>query len=274
MRLKISHITEYFYEEPVAYALQRLRLTPQTSHTQTVRNWSLSVEGAKVEAGYKDQFANRVDLVSIEGGERTIRITATGEVDTIDRAGVLGPHQGFVPLWLYLRETERTKAGDLVKELAGTITGDSELAQMHALMEAIHATVEYKPGSTTPDTTAEQALEAKAGVCQDHTHIMISAARHLKLPARYVSGYLLMEDQIEQAATHAWAEVHIPGLGWVAFDAANKVCPDDRYVRMACGLCYSDAAPVSGMRIGSAGENLTVTLSVEGSGQSQTQSQS
>lgn len=274
MRLKISHTTEYVYEEPVAYALQRLRLTPQTSHVQTVKNWSLSVEGAKVEAGYQDQFANRVDLVSIEAGERTIRIVATGEVETIDRSGVLGPHQGFVPLWLYLRETERTKAGDLVKELADTITGDSELAQMHALMEAIHATVEYKPGSTTSETTAEQALAAKAGVCQDHTHILISAARYLKLPARYVSGYLLMEEQIEQTATHAWGEVHIPGLGWVGFDAANKVCPDERYVRMATGLCYSDAAPVSGMRIGTAGENLTVTLSVEGPSQSQTQSQS
>ncbi|WP_137136192.1 transglutaminase family protein [Rhizobium sp. FKY42] len=274
MRLKISHTTEYLYEEPVAYALQRLRLHPQSSHIQTVLHWSLSVEGAKVEAGYNDQFGNRVDLVSIEGGEHTIRIIATGEVETIDRAGVLGPHHGFVPLWLYLRETERTKPGKLVKELARGVTGDSELAQMHALMEMIHASVEYKPGSTSSETTAEEALEAKAGVCQDHAHIFVSAARHLKLPARYVSGYLMMEDRIEQAATHAWAEVHIPGLGWVGFDAANKICPDERYVRIASGLCYSDAAPVSGMRIGSAGENLTVTLRVEGPGQSQSQSQS
>ncbi|MCJ8509401.1 transglutaminase family protein [Rhizobium lemnae] len=274
MRLKISHTTEYLYEEPVAYALQRLRLHPQSSHVQTVLNWSLSVEGAKVEAGYNDQFGNRVDLVSIEGGEHTIRIIATGEVETIDRAGVLGPHHGFVPLWLYLRETERTKPGKLIKELARSVTGDSELAQMHAMMELIHANVEYKPGSSSSETTAEQALEAKAGVCQDHAHIFVSAARFLKLPARYVSGYLMMEDRIEQTATHAWAEVHIPGLGWVGFDAANKICPDERYVRIASGLCYSDAAPVSGMRIGSAGENLTVTLSVEGPGQSQSQSQS
>ena len=274
MRLKISHTTEYLYEEPVAYALQRLRLHPQSSHAQTVLNWSLSVEGAKVEAGYNDQFGNRVDLVSIEGGEHTIRITASGEVETIDRAGVLGPHHGFVPLWLYLRETDRTKPGKLIKELARGVTGDSELAQMHALMELIHTTVEYKPGSTSAETTAEQALEAKAGVCQDHAHIFVSAARFLKLPARYVSGYLMMEDRIEQTATHAWAEVHIQGLGWVGFDAANDVCPDTRYVRLASGLDYRDAAPISGIVTGRTAETMSVSIKVDTALQGQSQSQS
>ncbi len=273
MRLKITHTTEYLYDEPVAYALQRLRLRPQSGSTQTVLNWTLAVEGATIEAGYADQFGNLADLVSIEGGERTIRITASGEVDTRDKAGVVGPHLGFVPLWLFLRETPRTEIGSHVKALADSVKGDSELAQMHALMEAIHEAVAYQPGTTDAETTAEQALEAKAGVCQDHAHVFIASARHLKLPARYVSGYLLMEGQTEQVATHAWAEVHVPGLGWVGFDAANKICPDERYVRIATGLCYRDAAPVSGMRIGTAGENLTVSLSVASSGQSQTQSQ-
>lgn len=273
MLLTISHTTEYLYEEPVAYALQRLRLHPQTNSMQTVRNWSIAVDGAKVEAGYNDQFGNRTDLVSVEGGERTIHIAASGKVDTIDRAGVLGPHQGFAPLWLFLRDTPFTKPGKLVRELARSVAGESELAQMHALMETIHTAVAYETGSTTAETTAEQALESGKGVCQDHAHIFIAAARLMRLPARYVSGYLLMEGQTEQVATHAWAEAHIPGLGWVGFDAANKICPDERYVRIACGLCYKDAAPVSGMRIGQTGENLKVKVSVSASEQSQSQSQ-
>jgi transglutaminase-like putative cysteine protease len=273
MRLKISHTTEYRYDEPVAYALQRLRLTPLSAATQTVSSWALSVEGAKVEAGYADQFGNRVDLVSVEGGEHTIRILASGEVDTIDRTGVVGPHTGFVPLWLYLRDTPLTKPGRLLRELARGIKGDSELARMHALMEAINDTVAYEPGTTDAETTAEQAFEAKNGVCQDHAHIFISTARLMSLPARYVSGYLLMEGQTEQVATHAWAEVHVPGLGWVGFDAANNICPDERYVRVATGLSYRDAAPVSGMRIGTRGEELTVSLTVEAPGMSQTQTQ-
>jgi transglutaminase-like putative cysteine protease len=278
MRLKISHTTEYAYDEPVPYSLQRLRLTPTDGPTQKVVNWAVTVDGAKIETGYADQFGNRVELVSIEGAEHTIRITASGEVDTLDKAGVFGPHQGFCPLWLFLRETALTKPGKLVKELAKGLKGESELSRMHALMDTIHETVAYTPGATTAETTAEDALAAKTGVCQDHAHIFISSARFSGIPARYVSGYLLMEGAAEQVATHAWAEAHIPGLGWVGFDPANKVCPDDRYVRIASGLCYRDCAPVSGMRIGPAGENLKVSLTVAPSqtqsqqGQSQTQS--
>jgi transglutaminase-like putative cysteine protease len=91
------------------------------------------------------------------------------------------------------------------------------------------------------------------------------------LPSRYVSGYLMMEDVAEQIATHAWAETHVPGLGWVGFDAANKLCPDERYVRIASGLSYRDCAPVSGMRVGLSGESLTVSVTVQ---HSQSQSQS
>jgi transglutaminase-like putative cysteine protease len=275
MRLKISHTTEYLYDEPVPYSLQRLRLTPTDGPGQKVINWSITVDGAKIEAGYADQFGNRVELVSTEGTEHMIRIVASGEVETLDRAGVFGPHQGFCPLWLFLRETALTKPGKLIRELAKRLEGDSELAKMHALMETIHETVAYVPGATGTETTAEQALEAKTGVCQDHTHIFITAARLLDIPARYISGYLLMEGETEQAATHAWAEVHLPGLGWVGFDTSNKICPNDSYVRVASGLCYRDCAPVSGMRLGPAGENLKVSLTVAQtqSQQGQTQSQ-
>ena len=275
MRLKISHITEYRYEEPAQFSLQRLRLTPLSLFgVQTVLDWTLQVEGAHAEVEYQDPFGNRVNLVSLDGEQVLTRIVASGEVETQNHNGVIGQHTGFCPLWLFLRDTPRTKAGKLTKQLVRGISGDNELARMHALMAAIHETVEYKPGSSDTQTTAEQALEAKSGVCQDHAHIFIAGARSMGVPARYVSGYLLMEESVEQAATHAWAEAHVPGLGWVGFDPANKICPDDRYVRIATGLCYRDAAPVSGMRIGTPGESLSVKVTVENQGQMQSQSQS
>jgi transglutaminase-like putative cysteine protease len=272
MRLTIHHRTEYRYDEPVQYALQRLRLTPVTGPGQTVIDWKVAVDGATVEVDYSDHFLNSVHLVSVEGGRDAILITASGEVETEDRAGVFGAHTSFAPLWLFLRETPLTKPGKLIRELARTSQGESDLARMHALMELINATVAYQPGTTESTTTAEQALEAKSGVCQDHAHIFISAARTLGLPARYVSGYLMMEETDQQTATHAWGEVHLAGLGWVGFDAANKICPDTRYVRIATGLDYTDAAPISGLVHGAVNENLDVTLTVTTESQSQSQS--
>jgi transglutaminase-like putative cysteine protease len=155
-----------------------------------------------------------------------------------------------------------TKAGKLIKELARGVEGDGDLARMHSLMSAITEAVEYRKDLTDAQTTAEQALERKAGVCQDFAHIFIATARHLGLPARYISGYML-DDSGMDAASHAWAEAHISGLGWVGFDPANEICPDERYVRLATGLDYGDTAPVSGMRIGDAPEMITVAVSVE-----------
>ncbi|MDH4440846.1 MAG: transglutaminase family protein [Rhizobium sp.] len=274
MRLRITHTTEYRYDDPVQYSLQRLRLTPITGPGQTVDNWTIDVDGAEVQAGFNDQFGNQTHLVSTEGPSRSVRIVATGEVDTEDRAGVFGQHIGYVPLWLYLRDTPLTKPGKLTRELMRSLSGENELARMHDLMDKLHAAVAYETGTTGTETTAEQALEAGRGVCQDHAHVFIAAARLMSLPARYVSGYLMMDDRTEQTATHAWAEVHLAGLGWVGFDAANNHCPDTRYVRVATGLCYADAAPVSGLRMGAASEDLAVKVVVEDRAQSQSQSQS
>ncbi|OLP59514.1 transglutaminase [Xaviernesmea oryzae] len=272
MRLTINHTTEYAYGTPVSYALQRLRLTPPTTVGQTVLSWSTEVDGANRQVGYDDQFGNHVELVSIEGEREAIRIIAKGEVETEDRSGVFGAHQSFVPLWLFLRDTPQTKRTKPIRDLAKSMSGDSDLAVMHALMAAVHELIAFVPGETASATTADEALEKRKGVCQDHAHVMIAAARALSIPARYVSGYLLTEDGTAQPASHAWAEMHLRGLGWVGFDAANKLCPDARYVRIATGLDYKDAAPISGLVNGSANETLTVSVTVSEQSQSQSQS--
>ena len=118
MRLRISHTTEYRYDDPVQYSLQRLRLTPQDGPGQKVLSWNIAVDGANVEAGFNDQFGNQTHLVSTEGDSHSVHIVASGEVETEDRSGVYGPHQGYVPLWLYLRETPRTKPGKPIRDLA------------------------------------------------------------------------------------------------------------------------------------------------------------
>jgi transglutaminase-like putative cysteine protease len=133
----------------------------------------------------------------------------------------------------------------------------------------VREAIAYQIGETSADTTAEQALTRGVGVCQDHAHTFIAAARLLGTPARYVSGYLLMDGQVDQEAGHAWAEAHVAGLGWVGFDVSNAISPDRRYVRVATGADYRDAAPVTGIAQGSGQADLAVRLAVEQQAQEQ-----
>jgi transglutaminase-like putative cysteine protease len=263
MRLKITHLTEYRYDAPLRYALQRLRLTPYSGGAQTVLSWSLAIEGAREEVRFVDQFANETVLVSAEGDPRMISVRASGEVETTDTAGVTGPHRGFAPHWLFLHRTALTEPGEGIAALAGSIGEGSDLDRLHRLMAAVAEKVAYQSGTTDAATPAEEALARGSGVCQDHTHIFIAAARAMNFPARYISGYLYMEETNDQVAGHAWAEAHVEGLGWVGFDPANTMSPDERYVRLATGRDYRDARPVSGIRLGQAEEQLAVSVTVE-----------
>jgi transglutaminase-like putative cysteine protease len=264
MRLTISHTTHYKYDAPVRYALSRLRLTPSSDTTQTVVSWKTELDGGKKEVAYFDHFHNRVELVSLSADTQEIHVRCEGVVETRDSAGVVGEHAGYAPLWLYRRSTSLTTPGPAVADLVASLGGPASdpLARLHELSGAIGARVAYQKGHTTSTSSVEDVLAAGQGVCQDHAHVFAAAARVMDLPARYVSGYLMMDDRVEQEATHAWAEAYVNGLGWVGFDVSNEVCPDERYVRVATGLDYQDAAPISGMRHGTASESMVVAVQV------------
>ncbi len=263
MRLKISHRTEYSYDAPVQYALQRLRLVPDSGKTQIIHNWSLKVEGAREEVRFVDHFGNECRLVSMAGDANFIGIDAGGQVETFDTAGIFGEHKGFAPLWLFQQPTALTTPGEGIRDLAASIGDGTELDRLHRLTRTIGEKVTYSIGATDTGTSAEEAVKQGSGVCQDHAHVFAATARLLGFPARYVSGYLMMNDTVDQAASHAWAEAHVNGLGWVAFDPSNGISPDERYVRMAVGRDYRDATPVSGIRLGWAEEQLAVSVMVE-----------
>lgn len=264
MLLKVSHTTRYSYDAPVPYALQQLRLRPKSRGAQRVISWEVTIEGGRRELSFEDEHLNTVDLISFAPGAQEITVHCTGEVEVTDTAGVVGPQLGCVPLWLFQRPTALTRAGAQVRSLvAGFDKPEDRLGLLHALSAQVLESLPYSTEQTSAELSAEQALTAGHGVCQDHAHVFIAAARHLGIPARYVSGYLLLEDGPDQDAAHAWAEAHVDGLGWVGFDVPNAVCPDDRYVRVATGLDYTGAAPVRGMRLGEGAEDMQVTLRVE-----------
>lgn len=265
MILTVTHTTRYVFAGKVSHGLQRLRLRPKSTHGQEVLDWRMDLTGARCEAQYEDQHHNRIDLVSIEPGTPEVAVTCHGTVSTIDNNGVTGLHSGHVPLWCFTRPTDLTRPGDGVRQLVASLDADRAdmLGYLHALSHAVAARVEYVPGATHAATTAERALSAGKGVCQDHAHIFISAGRLLDIPMRYVGGYLKMDGRVEQEAGHGWAEAHISGLGWVGFDISNGISPDERYIRVASGCDYGEAAPVTGIATGAGETRLAVHLSVD-----------
>lgn len=264
MLLKIKHVSQYVYEVPVSYALQRIKMTPQDTHTQKVHDWQIDCHGAAREVVYRDGFGNVTELVRHERNAHDVTITVGGTVETFDTAGIAGDISGLTPLWTWLRTTQLTTAGPLVTALAKEFDTDTpRLELLHSLLAQVHQRISFTIGSTDATTDAETALGAGHGVCQDHSHVFIAVARLLGIPARYVSGYLLIDGETHQAASHAWADAYVDRIGWVGFDAANGVSPDEHYVRIATGLDYGSAAPLAGIRHGSGGEKLAVAINVE-----------
>ncbi|WP_420607221.1 transglutaminase family protein [Novosphingopyxis sp.] len=274
MRLNIYHRTTYSYDAPVQYGLQQIRLTPKARAGQRIIDWSIEIEGGEKELTFDDEHNNAVDLVRIDPGATRLSIICRGEVETPQNDGILGGHGGYAPLWLFRRQTDLTRVGDGVRAILAEVQDDAAgIARLHKLSATIRDRVTYETGTTGVETTAEDAIASKQGVCQDHAHIFLAAARELGHPARYVSGYLKIDDVVDQDATHAWAEAYVDGIGWIGFDVSNVISPDERYVRVATGLDYRGAAPISGMRFGSAEETLHVDLQVQAQGQQQHQSQ-
>lgn len=275
MRLSVNHTTRYEYSEPAVHGMQRLRLRPKDTHGQEILEWTTTIDGGRIEVEYDDQHHNHTALVSVDAGVQTVTISCTGVVETSDHSGVIGEHAGHMPLWAFLRPTNYTRAGNRVRALVASVEEEREdlVSFLHALSAAVREAIDYEPGITDSETTAEQALTAGRGVCQDHAHVFISAGRLLDIPMRYVGGYLKMDDRIDQEAGHGWAEAHVQGLGWVGFDVSNGISPDERYVRVATGCDYSEAAPVTGIAWGAGEIALDVSLSVEHRPASQQQQQ-
>ena len=138
--------------------------------------------------------------------------------------------------------------------------------------DLIHERFEYVKGATHVNSSIADSLQVGAGVCQDFAHLLLGVLRKRGIPARYVSGYLVpqnennpaakLEEVIGGQASHAWAEAYIPDSGWVPLDPTLGKPVGMRHVRVAYGRDYADVAPVRGVYKGHAGQRLSVDVSV------------
>ena len=268
MILTVTHTTLYRYDAPVRGVVQSHRLTPSAFDGQKVRDWRVEVSGGVAGGRFRDGAGDWVQGYSVPGPVSEITVHVEGTVETCGpcRRAARPPRDGRRPTPICARRAI-TRADAALTALADAATGGAidPLDRAHRLSAAVGEAIAYRPGATHAHTTAAEALALGEGVCQDHAHALIAAARAIGLPARYVSGYLMAaEDGMRHEAAHAWAEIWIEGLGcWVGFDAANACCPDDRYIRLGSGYDARDAAPIRGTARGTGGESLDVTVAIQ-----------
>jgi transglutaminase-like putative cysteine protease len=265
MLLKVDHVTVYAYDRPVRGVAQSHRLTPSRFEGQRTIEWSVTVTDGTRGGSFRDGAGDWIEGWTVKGPVADISVRVAGLVETADLAGVLRGHREMVPPECYLRESPATRMDTALSKLAqAAASAPDPLSAAHALSLAVSDAIAYRPGATHAKTTASEALAQGEGVCQDHAHVLCAIARTAGLPARYVSGYLFATaDGVPHEAAHAWAEVFLPGLGWVGFDAANRCCPDDRYIRLGSGLDAQEAAPIRGSARSAGKESLTVQVAVQ-----------
>jgi transglutaminase-like putative cysteine protease len=267
MRIRITHATTYTYDTPPVLVTQLLRKTPRNHDGQYVCNWRIELSQDCELHQHEDAFGNIIHSFSADGPFNELSVAVEGEVETQDTHGVVRGAVERFPPQLYLRETGLTTSDPAIVDFAESARADfgsDQLALLHGLLVALNREMTFDTDPTHAATTAAQAFALRRGVCQDLTHIYIAAARTLGLPARYVGGHFHRADGVAaQEAGHAWAEVHVDDLGWVAFDPTNGISATEAHVRVAMGLDYLGAAPVRGTRLGGAGETLKVAVHVD-----------
>ncbi len=278
MRLKVHHRTHYAYASPVRDSFNEVRLQPTTADGQVCHNFELKIVPAARVREYRDFQLNCVHLFEVAEPHPSLEITATSIVTTT-AARRLDPTLVTTPLTAmgacarmerchdFLQSTRFIDPSVEAWKLGLDITsGLADAWQASVAITAhIYKNFKYVSASTHVHTHTSEVLSTRRGVCQDFAQVMIAICRSLKIPARYVSGYLYNgpADQLLGAqASHAWVEVFLPEHGWRGLDPTNNRQPDENYVKLAHGRDYSDALPVRGTYRGTNQHRLTVDVLV------------
>jgi transglutaminase-like putative cysteine protease len=279
MAYSVRHITRFKYEPAVRESVMEVRMQPRTDARQRCLSFSLDVSPRASMMMYRDFFGNAVHHFDIPGQHELIEVAAQAVVEVLPplvaQAGAVG---GWEELdarvaqgdyWEMMLPSQYARPTELLENLREKFhlkRRGNPLALLQELNTQMYEFFEYAPNTTQVDSPIDEALESRQGVCQDFAHILIALVRQLKIPCRYVSGYLFHEDSAKDrspaGATHAWVEAYLGELGWVAFDPTNNLPGSERHIRVAIGRDYADVPPTRGVHKGEAGSELSVTVSV------------
>jgi transglutaminase-like putative cysteine protease len=257
-----------------------LRMHPRTEGGQRCLSFQLSVEPRTRVYDYRDYLGNTVHHFDVPGHHRELKIVAEALVeiepalelpegldpsawDQLDEQAAAGDY------WEMLMPSQFADPTEALLSLIEPLNvrrRDDPLRFLRELNTGIYEWFEYVPKATRVDSPIDHAIEARKGVCQDFAHIMIALVRHVRIPCRYVSGYVYRRsenhDRSPEGATHAWVEALLPGLGWVGFDPTNNLIAGERHIRTAIGRDYADVPPTKGIFKGKSESQLTVSVRV------------
>jgi transglutaminase-like putative cysteine protease len=277
----IRHFTRYRYSRPIWQSNMEVRMHPRSENSQRCFTFQLSVSPRARIFSYTDHIGNIVHHFDIPEQHSQLTIIADALVDVDsqqDLPASLGP-EAWSELdnlvqqddyWDMLMPSTYARHSSELEAFARELgvhqrTGDP-LSMLRTLNDELYESFSYVKESTSVDSPIEDALRSRQGVCQDFAHIMIALVRNLRIPCRYVSGYLyhdsLHEDRSVDGATHAWVEALLPGLGWVGFDPTNRLLAGERHIRTATGRDYADVPPTLGTMKGRAKTELQVRVRV------------
>ena len=277
MYYTIRHTTRFRYSAPINESNMEVRIQPRSEGNQYCLDFQLHTSPRAHIMNYRGEFGNRVHHFDIPNSHNQLTITAQALVDVTAPSPLpealtpqawdeLDALTGSDDYWDTLMPSRFANPSELLYELAHELDvrrRDDPLTVLRDLNSAIYRTFEYSPKTTRVDSPIDEALSLRKGVCQDLAHIMITLARHLQIPCRYVSGYLYRgEGRSTGEATHAWVEAYLPDLGWVGFDPTNNTVTDERHVRVAIGRDYADVPPTRGVFRGKAESELAVTVRI------------
>ncbi|TKD51237.1 transglutaminase family protein [Sphingomonas baiyangensis] len=255
MRISVDHRTRYVFSEPQSRIVQLLRLWPDDSDSQTVVDWRIDVDCDARLRRHRDGLGNQVTMLYADGPIDAIEISVQGEVLTSMRDGHVSGVIETLPAAFYARDTPATRADAAIAAFA------REHGDPLAIAGALGVMARPADGSGETLRDAAEAFAAGDPSVREAAQVMIAAMRSLGTPARYVSGYLLGEEN--HGAPHGWVEIASrAGAGWIAIDPSRGGTADERHVRMCVGLDAHDAAPVAGSRLGAGSEALDVDLHV------------
>ncbi len=280
-RYSILHRTYYNFSAAVWLEPHTLRLRPREGHELRIEASTLKITPPAALRWHTDVEGNSVAIATFNSPASQLLVESEVIIQQFNEAPLdflmadYAMHYPFaytaedsVVLFAYMHRPDPTDSG-LLTEWVEKLWQPGERIQTYALLQRlgirIHQTLSYRVREEPGVQSAEETLACGTGSCRDFANLFMAAARHLGLAARFVSGYLhAPPSSADFGATHAWAEVYLPGAGWKGFDPTSGEMAGTNHIAVAVARLPELVPPISGSFVGPPGVSLDVGVWVTG----------